>query len=112
MHFINEFVSSLEPNVWVVHILQYYFVFKNMNMNKGFDLLQIQRWKEVLELVFLNGIIALARAAAAALQFLIQCFTLSLYEKWEDNIDNIVGDVCTILLLFGSAKKSSSQKQT
>jgi len=41
MHFINEFVSSLEPNVWVVHILQYYFVFKNMNMNKGFDLLQI-----------------------------------------------------------------------
>ena len=39
MHFINEFVSSLEPNVWVVHISQYYLVFKNMN--KGFDLLQI-----------------------------------------------------------------------
>ena len=41
MHFINEFVSSLEPNVWVVYIWQYYLVFKNINMNKGFDLLQI-----------------------------------------------------------------------
>jgi hypothetical protein len=37
MLFINEFVSSLEPNVWVVHISQYYLVFKNMN--KGFYLL-------------------------------------------------------------------------
>jgi hypothetical protein len=42
MHFINEFVSSLEP-IWVVHISQYYLVFKNMN--KGFDLLQIWGWK-------------------------------------------------------------------
>ncbi|PWZ33005.1 Transducin beta-like protein 3 [Zea mays] len=30
------------------------------------------------------------------------------YEKWEDNIDSMVGDACTILLHFGSAKKSSS----
>ena len=34
------------------------------------------------------------------------------YEKCEDNIDSMVGDVCTVLLNFSSAKKSSSQKQT
>ncbi|AQK58588.1 3beta-hydroxysteroid-dehydrogenase/decarboxylase isoform 2 [Zea mays] len=30
------------------------------------------------------------------------------YEKWEDSIDSMVGDAYTILLHFGSAKKSSS----
>ncbi|ONM19069.1 3beta-hydroxysteroid-dehydrogenase/decarboxylase isoform 2 [Zea mays] len=30
------------------------------------------------------------------------------YEKWEDSIDSMVGDACTILLHFGSTKKSSS----
>ncbi|PUZ40746.1 hypothetical protein GQ55_9G448000 [Panicum hallii var. hallii] len=33
------------------------------------------------------------------------------YEKWEDTIDSMVGDVCSILLHIGSTKKSSSQKQ-
>jgi sterol-4alpha-carboxylate 3-dehydrogenase (decarboxylating) len=32
------------------------------------------------------------------------------YEKWEDSIDSMVGDACTIILNIGSAKKSSSQK--
>ena len=34
------------------------------------------------------------------------------YEKCKDNIDSMAGDMCTILLHYGSAKKSSSQKQT
>jgi len=33
------------------------------------------------------------------------------YEKWEDTIDSMVGDVCSILLHIGSTKKSSSQEQ-
>ncbi|GJN31731.1 hypothetical protein PR202_gb20166 [Eleusine coracana subsp. coracana] len=33
------------------------------------------------------------------------------YEKWEDTIDSLVGDACSIILHFGSTKKSSSQKQ-
>ncbi|RLN40401.1 3beta-hydroxysteroid-dehydrogenase/decarboxylase isoform 1-like [Panicum miliaceum] len=33
------------------------------------------------------------------------------YEKWEDTIDSMVSDACSILLHIGSTKKSSSQKQ-
>lgn len=33
------------------------------------------------------------------------------YEKWEDTIDSMAGDICSILMHFGSTKKSSSQKQ-
>ncbi|XP_066347039.1 uncharacterized protein [Miscanthus floridulus] len=52
---------------------------------------------------------AMAREATAVLLWFSG---FKAYEKWEHSIDNIVGDACTILLLFGSAKKSSSQKQT
>ena len=33
------------------------------------------------------------------------------YEKWEDTIDSMVGDACSILTHIGSNKKSSSQEQ-
>ncbi|KAL6594093.1 hypothetical protein ACP70R_048994 [Stipagrostis hirtigluma subsp. patula] len=33
------------------------------------------------------------------------------YEKWEDTIDSLVDDACSIVLHFGSIKKSSRQKQ-
>jgi len=68
-------------------------------------------FKVALSLLVVSILSSMSSQAAFKIGTALVFTGFKAYEKWEDTIDSMVGDVCSILLHIGSTKKSSSQEQ-
>ncbi|RCV44393.1 hypothetical protein SETIT_9G370200v2 [Setaria italica] len=68
-------------------------------------------FKVALSLLVVSILSSMSSQAAFKIGTALVFTGFKAYEKWEDTIDSMAGDACSILLHFGSTKKSSSEKQ-
>lgn len=69
-------------------------------------------FKVVFLLLGISVLSSMSSQAACKIGIPLIFIGFKAYEKWEDTIDSLVGDACSVVLHFGPSQKSSRQKQT